>query len=92
MLVISFDRAKDHKTFNTAMLRERSIQLAQKIGDQSPLRVPATLASAYGARSGDPAATGAELYLELMKKFDSDDAAWVIKSFQEKRKGKFSKK
>lgn len=70
-------------------LRERALELAQKIADQSPLAVRATLASANKARSDGPAAAATLLYPELMKILDSEDAAEGIRSFQEKRKAKF---
>lgn len=71
-------------------LRERAMELAEKIAEQSPLAVRATLASAHKARSDGPAAAAAALYPELMKMLDSEDAAEGIKSFQEKRKAKFT--
>lgn len=72
-----------------ANLRERAMELAEKIADQSPLAVRATLASANKARSDGPAVAAAALYPELMKILASEDAAEGIKSFQEKRKAKF---
>jgi len=72
-----------------AALRERAMELAQKIAEQSPLAVRATLASAYKTRSNGPAIAATLLYPELVKILDSEDAAEGIKSFQEKRKAKF---
>lgn len=73
-----------------ANLRDRAIELANKIAEQSPLAVRATLASAYTARSEGPQAAAEKLYPELLRMLESEDAAEGIKSFQEKRKAKFT--
>lgn len=70
-------------------LRDRAMELANRIAEQSPLAVRATLASAYKARNEGPAAAIAQLYPELLKILESEDAAEGIRSFQEKRKASF---
>jgi enoyl-CoA hydratase len=70
-------------------LRERALELARKIADQSPLAVRATLASAHVAVREGFHAAAKNLFPELQKILKSEDAAEGIKSFQEKRKAKF---
>lgn len=70
-------------------LRDRALELAQKIADQSPVAIKYTLASANLARREGPEAAAKELYPDLMKMLASEDAAEGIKSFQEKRKARF---
>lgn len=72
-----------------ATLRERALELAQEIADQSPLAVRATLASATLAIQKGPTTAAANLFPELQKMLKSEDAAEGIRSFQEKRKAKF---
>ncbi len=70
-------------------LRERALELAQKIADQSPLAVRATLASAHLSLKEGRTAAAKNLFPELQKMLKSEDAAEGIKSFQEKRKANF---
>ena len=70
-------------------LRERSLELAQKIADQSPLAVRATLASAHLSLKEGRIAAAKKLFPELQKILKSEDAAEGIRSFQEKRKANF---
>lgn len=72
-----------------ATLHERALELAQKIADQSPLAVRATLASATLAIQKGPATAAGALFSELQTMLKSEDAAEGIRSFQEKRKAKF---
>ena len=70
-------------------LRERALELAQKIADQSPLAVRATLASAHLSLKEGRIAAAKKLFPELQKILKSEDAAEGIRSFQEKRKANF---
>lgn len=70
-------------------LRERALELAQKIAEQSPLAVRATLASAHLSLKEGLAAAAQQLFPELKKILKSADAAEGILSFQEKRKANF---
>lgn len=70
-------------------LRERALELAQKIAEQSPLAVRATLAAAHLSIKEGRTAAVKQLFPELQKMLKSEDAAEGIKSFQEKRKAVF---
>jgi enoyl-CoA hydratase/carnithine racemase len=71
-------------------LRERALQIASTIAEQSPLAVRATLASSRLAAEEGFHAAAKRLYPDLMVMLESEDAAEGIRSFQEKRKAKFS--
>ena len=73
-------------------LRERALQIASAIADQSPLAVRATLASSRRASEEGFQAAAERLYPDLLLILQSEDAAEGIRSFQEKRKAKFSGK
>lgn len=73
-------------------LKERALELAQKIAEQSPLAVRATLTSSHLAFREGFAAASAALSPELGKMLASEDAAEGIRSFQEKRKAVFPEK
>jgi len=70
-------------------LRERAMELAEKIAAASPLAVKYTLESANRARREGPTEAAAQLYPNLIEMLKSDDAAEGIKSFQEKRQAVF---
>lgn len=71
-------------------LRVRALQIATTIADQSPLAVRATLASARLAAESGFQAAAAGLYADLALLLESEDAAEGIRSFQEKRKARFT--
>lgn len=71
-------------------LRERALQIAAMIAEQSPLAVRATLASAHLAAEEGFHAAAKRLYPDLMVMLESEDAAEGIRSFQEKRRAKFT--
>jgi len=68
---------------------ERAIELAQLVAEQAPLGVQATLASARRAlREGELSALHS-LLPDLLPLMRSKDAAEGLKSFVERRKGRF---
>ncbi len=69
---------------------ERALEIAERIAAQAPLGVQATLANARAARSAAEAAAVAHLREVLPGILSSEDAAEGLRSFLERRTGRFS--
>ncbi|MFB9906509.1 crotonase/enoyl-CoA hydratase family protein [Allokutzneria oryzae] len=69
---------------------DRAVELAERICEQAPLGVRATLASARTAVTEGEAAAVANLVPDLMKLFGTEDAKEGVKSFVERRKANFT--
>jgi enoyl-CoA hydratase len=69
---------------------ERALELAEKIADQAPLGVQASLRSARIARYEGAAAAIARLLPDLQPIIASEDALEGVQSFMERRKARFS--
>ncbi|MCC6621555.1 MAG: crotonase/enoyl-CoA hydratase family protein [Deltaproteobacteria bacterium] len=68
---------------------ERGLALAERIAQRAPLAVQATLASARLARDRGPEAALAELMPRARALFSTADAAEGVRSFLERREGRF---
>ncbi|NMO21869.1 crotonase/enoyl-CoA hydratase family protein [Pyxidicoccus fallax] len=69
---------------------ERALALAQTVAKQAPLGVQATLASARQTLTEGPEAAARDLLPRLRQLNDSEDAAEGVRSFIERREGRFS--
>jgi enoyl-CoA hydratase len=68
---------------------DRALEIAEKISRQAPLGVQASLLSARRARSEGDKAAIARLLPDLVPIMKSEDAAEGIRSFVERREGRF---
>jgi enoyl-CoA hydratase len=71
-------------------LFDRAVAVAERIAAQAPLGVQATLASARMARSEGDASAIRALRPEIVRLMKSDDAREGLKSFVERRAGKYT--
>jgi enoyl-CoA hydratase len=69
---------------------DAAVELAQRVAAQAPLGVQATLASARQAVHDGPEAAISDLMRHAMKLFNSDDAKEGVRSFVERRDGRFT--
>jgi enoyl-CoA hydratase/carnithine racemase len=71
-------------------LRARAMELAERIAAQAPLAVSATLSNARKAAFESPIAAAAELGTLQARLRATEDAAEGVRSFVEKRPGRYS--
>jgi len=69
--------------------RDRGLALAERIASRAPLAVQATLANARRARDAGPEAALADLMPRARALFRTADAAEGVRSFLERREGRF---
>jgi enoyl-CoA hydratase/carnithine racemase len=74
----------------TGQQLERAVEIAQTIAQQAPLGVRATLANARAARAAAERAALKHLRFMLPGILKSEDAAEGLRSFVERRKGRFT--
>jgi enoyl-CoA hydratase/carnithine racemase len=70
--------------------RARATEIARKIAEQAPLGVQGTLATARAARAASERAAVDRLRELVPQVLNSEDAAEGVRSFVERRKGKFT--
>ena len=70
--------------------KERALELARVIAEQAPLAVRASLASSRLATDAGPHAAIRELNAQQARLMPTQDAAEGVRSFVERRKGRFS--
>src|SRR5262245_24805129 len=70
--------------------RQRAFELARRIGEQAPLAVRASLASSRLAVDHGPHAAIRELNAQQARLMATDDAAEGVRSFVERRQGRFT--
>ncbi len=73
----------------TEKVLERAIEIAETIAKQAPLGVQATIESARKMQSEGFEAAKKHLQLQILELFESEDAKEGVKSFIERRDGKF---
>jgi enoyl-CoA hydratase/carnithine racemase len=70
--------------------KERALAIARTIAEQAPLAVRASLASSRMALDHGPHAAIRELNAQQARLMGTEDAAEGVRSFVERRKGRFA--